>query len=194
MTTISIAEGQGWNVLHAIVDCVWIENPNLKTRAEKIDAAKQLSKVTDAIGIPLEFEDIYDFIGFLPSRMHGSGSLTKYWAHGQWIQITGIESRQHSTCKWIVKLQNRALEIMKKNYFEGADLIQYPQNEIVKMLHIELRLLYSNKIEPQNLIVTKRVTKQIHEFSVSTSTQQALIRARALGHEILPGRKVSCNY
>ena len=44
LTTISIAEDQGWNVLHAIVDCVWIENPNLKTRAEKIDAAKQLSE------------------------------------------------------------------------------------------------------------------------------------------------------
>ena len=40
------------------------------------------------------------------------------------------------------------------------------------------------------MVVTRRVTKQIHEFSVSTSTQQALIRAKALGHEILPGRKV----
>ena len=193
LTTISIAEDQGWNVLHAIVDCVWIENPNLKTRAEKIDAAKQLSrKITDAIGIPLEFEDVYDFIGFLPSRMHGSGSLTKYWAHGQnGFKLRGIESRQHSTCKWIVRLQNRALEIMKKNYFDGGRFNSISmQNDIVKMLHRELRILYLNKIEPQNLVVTRRVTKHIHEFSVSTSTQQALIRAKALGHEILPGRKV----
>ena len=84
LTTISVAEDEGWNVLHAIVDCIWIENSKLDSREEKIESAMMLSKkVTELIGIPLEFEDIYDFIGFLPSRVHGAGSLTKYWACGQ---------------------------------------------------------------------------------------------------------------
>ena len=41
------------------------------------------------------------------------------------------------------------------------------------------------------MVVTRRVTKRIQDFSVSTKTQQALIRARSLGQDILPGRKVS---
>ena len=122
LATISIAEDDGWDVLHAIVDCVWIENKNLETREEKIDAAMQLSqKVTELIGIPLEFEDIYDFIGFLPSRMHGAGSLTKYWAHGQnGFKLRGIEARQHSTCEWVSELQKRSLEILKNNLDNGG--------------------------------------------------------------------------
>ena len=193
LTTISIAEDDGWNVLHAIVDCVWIENKNLETREEKIDAAMQLSqKVTKLIGIPLEFEDIYDFIGFLPSRMHGAGSLTKYWAHGQnGFKLRGIEARQHSTCEWVSELQKRSLEILKNNLDNGGKYNSVAvQQTIITMLHDEIKRLNSEEIDPKTLVVTRRVTKRIQDFSVSTNTQQALIRARKLGQDILPGRKV----
>ena len=193
LATISIAEDDGWDVLHAIVDCVWIENKNLETREEKIDAAMQLSqKVTKLIGIPLEFEDIYDFIGFLPSRMHGAGSLTKYWAHGQnGFKLRGIEARQHSTCEWVSELQKRSLEILKNNLDNGGKYNSVAvQQTIVTMLHDEINRLNSEEIDPRTLVVTRRVTKRIQDFSVSTNTQQALIRARKLGQDILPGRKV----
>ena len=193
LATISIAEDEGWNVLHAIVDCVWIENKNLKTREKKMDAAMQLSaKVSKLIGIPLEFEDIYDFIGFLPSRMHGAGSLTKYWAHGQnGFKLRGIEARQHSTCQWIIRLQKNSLEILKDCLDNGGKYGSIAvQQQIIAMLHNEIGLLDSGEINPKDLVVTRRVTKRIQDFSVSTNTQQALIRARRLGQDILPGRKV----
>ena len=193
LTTISIAEDDGWDVLHAIVDCVWIENKSLETREEKIEAAMQLSqKVTKLIGIPLEFEDIYDFIGFLPSRMHGAGSLTKYWAYGQnGFKLRGIEARQHSTCEWISELQKRSLEILKNNLDNGGKYNSVAvQQTIITMLHDEIKRLNSEGIDPKTLVVTRRVTKRIQDFSVSTNTQQALIRARKLGQDILPGRKV----
>ena len=193
LTTVSIAEDEGWNVLHAIVDCVWIENKDLKTREEKLESALRLSqKITDLIGIPLEFEDIYDFIGFLPSRMHGAGSLTKYWAHGKnGFKLRGIEARQHSTCKWIISLQEKSLNILKDNLY-GCEKYRSTavQQQIVTMLHDEIRCLNSGGIRPEYLVVTRRVTKKIQDFSVSTNTQQALIRARKLGQDILPGRKV----
>ena len=58
------------------------------------------------------------------------------------------------------------------------------------MLQEEIRDLYNNRISAHDLVVTRRVTKRIQDFSVSTATQQALIRARSLGQNILPGRKV----
>ena len=193
LTTISIAENEGWNVLHAIVDCVWIENKALESRKEKLESALRLSrKITELIGIPLEFEDIYDFIGFLPSRMHGAGSLTKYWAHGQnGFKLRGIEARQHSTCKWIISLQKRSLNILKdslnnSNKYNSVAV----QQQIITMLHDEIQCLNSGGIKPKDLVVTRRVTKAIQDFSVSTNTQQALIRAKKLGQDILPGRKV----
>ena len=193
LTTISIAEEDGWNVLHAIVDCIWIENPDIKNREEKIGKALQLSKkISEEIGIPLEFEDIYDFIGFLPSRMHGAGSLTKYWAHGQnGFKLRGIESRQHSTCQWIRSIQNDALELLLQNIeaenkFDSIAI----QNRILKMFHEQLERLYSGMVAPKDLIVVKRVTKKIEDFRVATTTKDAIIRAKKIGHDILPGRKV----
>ena len=45
--------------------------------------------------------------------MHGAGSLTKYWAHGEGeLKLRGIEARQHSTCDWISSLQSRAFELL----------------------------------------------------------------------------------
>ena len=148
LSTISAAEEEGWNVLHAIVDCIWIENPNLKTKKEKLDAAKRLAnKVSNQIGIPLEFEDIYDFIGFLPSRMHGAGSLTKYWAHGQnGFKLRGIEARQHSTCKWIATLQNSALNIILDAKKEGVGILQLPtQMKIIDLLKNQLNHLQDSR-------------------------------------------------
>ena len=39
-------------------------------------------------------------------------------------------------------------------------------------------------------MVTRRVSKTIDQFAVSTLTQAALLRANSLGHDIPPGRKV----
>ena len=193
LTTISVAEDEGWNVLHAIVDCVWIENDNLESREEKIEKALHLSeKISNKIGIPLEFEDIYDFIGFLPSRMHSSGSLTKYWAHGQnGFKLRGIESRQHSTCSWVKGLQQTALELIRDHVQQGGKCNSISiQGKIVKMMHEEIKSIHCNNIEPRKLVITKRITKRIEDFSVSTRTQKALMRARRLGQNILPGGKV----
>lgn len=191
LQTIAIAEEEGWTVLHAIVDCVWIHRKDL-SREEKQRLAKRFAeRVTKEIGIPLEYEDLYDFIGFLPSRMHGAGSLTKYWAYGEkGLKVRGIESRQHSTCKWISNLQNMALQIMVECVHDGIDVTgKHVQNRICNLLHEELGRLDDHQITPKDLVITRRVTKTVEQFTVSTLTHSALLRANALGHEIPPGRK-----
>ena len=193
LTTISVAEDEGWNVLHAIVDCVWIEKPDIKDRDQKFELAMKLSnRLTEEIGIPLEFEDMYDFIAFLPSRMHNSGSLTKYWAHGNnGLKLRGIEARQHSTCEWIRQIQSGALEILT-NCVKGGEPVNSLaiQKRIMKMFQSELHLLESGCIDPSRLVLTRRVSKNIGDFSVKTITLCALLRAKRLGHGVDPGRKI----
>ena len=193
LKTIAMAEDEGWTVLHAIVDCVWIENKAITNREEKRRLALQFAqRVTQEIGIPLEYEDMYHFIGFLPSRMHGAGSLTKYWAYGdKGLKMRGIESRQHSTCRWVKSLQNMAFEILIDCIRDGINVQSRPvQNSISSMLHKELGRLERNGIDMEELVVKRRVSKTIEQFTVSTLTHAALLRAAQLGHEIPPGGKV----
>ncbi len=193
LKTIAMAEDEGWTVLHAIVDCVWIENRTISDREEKRRLALQFAqRVTREIGIPLEYEDMYHFIGFLPSRMHGAGSLTKYWAYGdKGLKMRGIESRQHSTCQWVKSLQDMAFEILIDCVRDGINVqSRTVQNSISGMLHKELGRLERNGIDMEDLVVKRRVSKTIDQFTVSTLTHAALLRAAQLGHEIPPGGKV----
>lgn len=192
LQTIAMAEEDGWQVRHAIVDCVWIDNPSITDTDVKRDLAKVFAKkVSDKIGIPLEYEAMYDFIGFLPSRMHGAGSLTKYWAHGEGeLKLRGIEARQHSTCDWISSLQSRAFELLveaKKQHLPLHDL--KIQQRIISMLHASLKRLERHEIEPLTLIISRRVTKTLEQFSVFTLTYASVLRAQQLGHTINPGEK-----
>tara|TARA_B100001109_G_scaffold251781_1_gene246755 strand:- start:718 stop:1797 length:1080 start_codon:yes stop_codon:yes gene_type:complete len=192
LQTIAIAEEEGWTVLHAIVDCVWIHRDDV-SRQEKLELAERFAKrVSREIGIPLEHEDLYYFIGFLPSRVHGAGSLTKYWAYGKkGLKVRGIESRQHSTCNWVKNLQETALQILADCVDDRIDVRnKHVQNIICNFLHDELLKLAHDQICLSDLVVTRRVSKTIGQFTVSTLTQSALLRANSLGHDIPPGRKV----
>ena len=192
LQTIAIAEEEGWTVLHAIVDCVWIHREDV-SREEKRELANRFAeRVSQEIGIPLEYEDLYHFIGFLPSRVHNAGSLTKYWAYGEkGLKVRGIESRQHSTCNWVKNLQNMALQILVDCVNDGIDVRKkHVQNIVCNLLHDELFKLSHDQICLVDLVVTRRVSKTIDQFTVSTLTQSALLRANSLGHDIPPGRKV----
>ena len=192
LKTIDIAEQEGWQVLHAIVDCVWICNDKIQSKQKKLAEAKRFAeRVSKEIGIPLEFEDIYHYIGFLPSRMHNAGSLTKYWAEGEkGLKIRGIESRQHSTCSWVKNLQNSAFEIIKEWNEQGGDVFSSQvQNTICAILHEQLVRLEQRKIPAHDLVITRRISKTLDQLSVKNLTYSALTRANCLGHEIIPGRK-----
>jgi DNA polymerase I len=123
--------------------------------------------------------------------MHGAGSLTKYWAYGEkGLKLRGIEARQHSTCKWVKNLQNMALQILIDCVGQGINLAskQVP-NMISAMLHEQLNSLNNSGVKLADLVVSRRVTKTLDQFTTSTLTHSALLRADSLGHQILPGRK-----
>ena len=158
--------------------------------SKKLAEAKRFAeRVSKEIGIPLEFEDIYHYIGFLPSRCIRC-SLTKYWAEGEkGLKIRGIESRQHSTCNWVRDLQNSAFEIIKEWNEQGGDIFSSTQNTICAILHEQLVRLEQREIPAYDLVITRRISKTLDQLSVINLTYLALTRANRLGHEIIPGRK-----
>ena len=128
LQTIEQAQKRGWNVLHAIVDSIWIQDTKGRTLDEQHTSAMELAQhVHGMTGIPLEYEATYRCIAFVPSRMHNGGSLTKYWAYGgDGLKIRRLELRQHSTCSWIAQLQQHALEM----FAETEDLVEIPSYRV----------------------------------------------------------------
>lgn len=189
LTTIEMAHEDGWDVLHAIVDCVWLSDRNGRSTDEQIKAAKDFAhRVTAHIGIPLEYEQFYEFIAFLPSRMHGAGSLTKYWAFdGTEYKVRGIELRQHSTPPWIRSLQQRALDLLSTGTrFNGSPNVPNLQR-VLQFYRHELAQLHARKIPLEQGVISRRVSKELERYRVKNLTYAALLRAQQRGCRIPPG-------
>ncbi len=192
LTTIEEAQKDGWNVLHAIVDCVWLSDTEGRSRdQQRSDAEAFAKRVTKQVGIPLEFEAHYDFIAFLPRRMHGSGSLTKYWAYAEGeFKVRGIELRQHSTPRWVRELQQRGLELLAEGErIDGRPSLR-AQRSVLAHYRGELQRLNRNEVPLSDLVTTRRTTRSIEDYRVRNLTYGALMRAHGLGYEVPPGGKV----
>ncbi|MGA2198810.1 MAG: DNA polymerase domain-containing protein, partial [Nitrososphaerales archaeon] len=66
LETARIAEMRGFEVVHGIVDSLWVKKPG----ATESDFEELRREIQAAIGLPLAFDGIYRWVAFLPSRMH----------------------------------------------------------------------------------------------------------------------------
>ena len=180
------AEEEGWDCLHAIVDSIWLVD--LQSRGERArneSISRLMSKIEAKSGIPIDLEDVYEWIAFVPNRTTGVGALTKYFAHGTkgW-KIRGIELRQHSTCQWISDLQKNILEELRTGPPKEAT------KRSMKLFHQEITKLKKGKIPLSELILGRRVRKKAGEHKVLNLTAAALLRELDLGQNTYPGRKI----
>ena len=60
------------DVLHAIVDCVWLSDLKGRTQhQQRADAEVFGRRISEQVGIPLEFEAHYDLLRFFPAGSTG---------------------------------------------------------------------------------------------------------------------------
>ena len=182
----SLAEEEGWGCLHAIVDSIWLKDEwgrDKESQAESI--GRLLYKIEKLSGIPIELEDVYDWIAFVPNRTTGSSSLTKYFAYGEggW-KIRGVELRQHSTCEWVKDMQMRVLsEINERGHVAGVEAsLRYYRREAVRMRE--------GVVPRSELIISRRVRSDLLSYKVLNLTAAALMRERKVSAVTPPGRKV----
>lgn len=186
LTTIDEADKEGWDCLHAIVDAVWIVDREGRDASKRRESIERLMNRVDAlVGIPLEFENEYDWIAFIPNRTTGVGALTKYFArmNGEW-KVRGIELRQHSTCDWIRNLQEEMLEDLASEPFGAGPTIA------AQRVEEEIKRLHRGEVPLRELVIGRRVRRETGEHRVVNLTAGALLRARDLGQRTPPGRKV----
>ena len=180
------AEREGWGCLHAIVDSIWLKDEWGRDRGAQEESIERLVReIERSSGIPIELENVYDWIAFVPNRTTGSSSLTKYFAYGDrgW-KIRGIELRQHSTCEWIKDMQMRILsELGERERVEGIEAsLRHYRREVVRMRKGDVPL--------SELIISRRVRSELMSYKVLNLTAAALMREEEVSAVTPPGRKI----
>ena len=192
MTGIETARSQGWEVVHGIVDSLWITDVLGRSPDERSEAAECLAQRLGAItGIPLEVEGRYPVLAILPRRSDGAGALTRYWGCGvDAVKVRGIEARQHSTSAFVKRFQHDALAEIRDHVLTHEPSVNAMEALLLRAHDRARAALVAGNVPLEDLLVARRVERGIDERTVNTSLQRALRRSERLGWPVALGSRV----
>ncbi|SEN32104.1 DNA polymerase I [Halorientalis persicus] len=198
-------EAGGWRVLHGIVDSLWVtaapdvpdrDRTPLDELAERVstEAGVPASGASEgpgeqrSSGVPLEYEAAYDWIAFVPRADSESGALTKYFgkvtdpdSSDDGYTYRGIECRQDSTPPFVADCQRELIRTFDTHH---------EPEPICDRLAGQLRDLRTGAVDPGDLIVEKRVSKDRAAYDQYTHSVAALDRLADAGIDRHAGQRV----
>lgn len=182
-----IAEEEGFELIHAIVDCVWLK----KKGATREEFEKLAVTIAKEVGVKISLEGIYSWIVFPTSKMDDTiPTATRYvgmYDHGE-MKVRGLEVRRHDTCKYVRKMQNEMLELLG-SYRTIAE-IKYHLEDVLAIVKKYVDGLYAGSVSPFDLIIRKRISKDPYEYenkSINALVSQSLDDA---GVKLSPGESI----
>ncbi len=182
--TMEIAEQYGYEVLHGIVDCLWLK-PNGYDDHEDF-----CSYVSRYIDIPLELEGIYKWLVFLPNKTTGVGALNRYYGlfENNELKVRGIDLRKRDTPVLIKEAQAKMLERLCKADNSQEFMERIP--EAIGVLKQYCQMIKNGECRPEDLIITKRISKSLEDYSQFNDQVAALKQLKMRGFELYPGQKI----
>jgi len=182
-----LCEGEGFELLHAITDSLWIRKKNLMEE----EVLELCGKISQATGITMSLEGIYRWMTFLPSKGNPESPVAnRYFGlfeNGK-MKARGLAFRRGDMPPFIQEAQIRMLEILA----EAKNKDDY-QSKVPKIL--ELLLEYSLKlkegqVKAEELTIGKRISQEPNEYKVDSLTALAAQQLEDFGIPIHPGEKV----
>jgi len=187
LKTARMAEQHGFEVIHGIVDSLWLKKVNASPR-EVVDFCREVSGV---IGVTLGVEGKYRWIVFLPSKvLEDVPVLNRYYGvleNGD-VKLGGVEARRGDTPVFIVNAQ---LEMIGK--LAGATSLEGFRERVPDALRV-LRdyacRLIEGQVDVQELLVAKRISKAPLDYDHDVF--QAIVAKQLMkaGFEVHAGQTV----
>jgi len=148
-------------------------------------------EVSAEVGVPLDFEGRYKWIVFLPSRMHPNVAvLNRYYGvkeDGR-IKVRGLEVRRRDTPRFVYDAQMEMIEVLATAGNSKAFIAKIP--EALKVVKEYRRKLIGGEIPIWDLIVTKRLSKNLEDYTQKVSQVIAAEQLLKEGVEVSAGKSV----
>jgi DNA polymerase-2 len=182
-----ICEEEGFELLHAITDSLWIRKKNLREE-EVLELCRKISQAT---GITMSLEGIYRWMAFLPSKENRESPVAnRYFGlfkSGK-VKARGLAFRRGDMPPFIQEAQLRMLEVLS-----GAKDKSDYQSMIPKILDIFLEyslILKDGRTRQEDLAIGKRISQEPNDYKVDSLTALAAQQLEDFGIPIHPGEKV----
>ncbi len=208
-----IAREEGFEIIHGIVDSLWLQRVEawadperlarrasqeldipleiegtydwivfLPTRASHAVTGSTSSDVS-AFGALNRFYGCFSRPPDAPSRSN-AGQEVDYLDRGR-LKVRGVELRQHSAPKIVVRAQEAAL-LQLARATDGPGFRERIPDALDAVEEI-LEELDAGRVEPSELVITKRVSRALDDYRVRTDTWAALTQLDDAGIQVAPG-------
>jgi DNA polymerase, archaea type len=182
-----VAERRGFEVIHGIVDSLWVKRP----RAGREDYLELKSEIESETGFSMSFEGIYKWVTFLPSKVDaGIPVLNRYFGaykDGE-VKVRGVEARRHDTPLAFARCQMQILRTLAK-----ADTVAEARAKIPECIGIFLghaEALARHEIPASELAFTTNLSKAPEEYTTMTVQHAALNQLVAEGVQLHAGEGI----
>lgn len=182
------AEERGYRVLHGLTDSLWIEGPGL-TEAGIKDLLAEIGTISK---VPINLEGIYHWITFLPSKVYANRPVAnRYFGLFQdgTLKTRGIACCRHDIPPLIREAQTNLLKVIGTALDRKSLENKLP--EILDHLGDYVSRLKDGRVETQELVISRRLTRTLEEYRVNTPSAMALEQFESVGLTIHPGQKVA---
>jgi DNA polymerase I len=171
-----LAESMGFEVLHGIVDCLWVIGEPISVFKEAVE--RETGILTEV--------DTYDWITFLPMS-DGTGAYNRYFGRldtGK-MKIRGVMARKGDTPEYINKMQQEVFQV----------LAEARSREELQMIEFKARNVYERYLEElsdataSELAIHRRVSRL--RYSHRCAEASAIQAHMRQGLPLAPGMEIS---
>jgi DNA polymerase elongation subunit (family B) len=162
-----LAEAEGFEFLHAIVDCMWLKKPG----ATEADYEALAARVRSSVGIDISLEGIYSWILFPSSKMDPRfPTANRYvgWYLNNEIKIRGVEIRRRDTPVFVKRLQGELLQMMGRATTVAGIKALLP--ELLDRAGEFITLLREGKADPLELVIRRHISREPEEYANNSAS------------------------
>jgi len=170
-----LAEGMDFQVLHGIVDCLWVIGEPIASFKEAVERET---------GIQTEV-DSYDWIAFLPMA-DGFGAYNRYFGRldsGK-MKIRGVMARKGDTPEYVLRMQKELFEILAGARSRGELRRIEPKAREVHRRYLEELV----EADVRELAIHRRVSRR--SYSRRCAEASAVAAHQKQGISLAPGMEI----
>ncbi len=182
-----IAEQRGFQLLHAIVDALWVQKQGL-TEAEQNELLEEISQ---AVGITISLEGNYRWIAFVPSRTApGVAVANRYFGLFETgdMKLRGLEVRRSDMPPLVKNMQMEMLRLLSTAVNSEECIRREP--DLVNILRKHLVELRRGAVLAEDLVISQKMSKNPADYKTNTAMAAASKALAAAGMNPQPGEHV----
>ena len=188
MQAKELCEARGFRVLHAIVDCVWIQRPG----ADDDEIKELCAEISHATNLDIAIEGRYRWLAFLPSRVDPEMPVpNRYFGcfEGGKLKYRGIEARRHDQAPFVQRFQLELLDRLVR----AGDLAacRALRLELLDFVHESIDQIRRRSVPLEELILRRKTSMEAAQYCSNGMTAVAARQAQRAGINLHAGESVA---